>query len=1259
MSAVQASLPGSSDRSSSTFIRSQEASRGSAGKLDEDSEYPSQRVPERAIHPAPNGHRTTGNYRHGHRTSGSFLLDPARPPSRLEFLPRSKYQSSKSKGKSRRDVSGLIVPKRRLSHAHRSSIGSSPLATKVSTLEDEADGSTGSPAVDGPHPRRSRVSESNHTDSTTLQDDTQTDGTAFGGSGIGYDTDPMQIVNMALSLSDGRRRQASGIRLASADSGYKRSISTGHGTNMQSLGQYLNSERKFSRNISPNAQASGQLTSLKMYKAAMPGGSYLHSNVNDDALMNLEEGLYDVSNATRTRAQKAKDHLELLYEYRRLLSHLPPLRGLAQTLGSSEMGGRTYNPLQYARNRKVRFQEKRPAEGDADGWHDVQQVRAWVNAIIEGHTDRRTDPDECIRLPELPLSNTETIQEHNDPLPEDLPGSTNRKRDLNPSMKPRWPRSDWVVSPGDLLADVYWLEQGLNKTKLEDRDGNQVYPWNTELKFTGWRNRTPAHEQGHQQASILPKADDIHEPKHSLPLSAPQLPRFLSTGRKGRRRGRALQRERKAEADSASERSDSGSQKKRKRLRTTLFRPLSRSTSSDSDDEKDAEEPPSESRALDHYLRQLLDDDPKHSRPSGASRQETLVGPSRSMTSSHARQTSGVSSSKERASSNKRRGSDHRPGSPHDSHSRRRQSRPSREAERPARSSLEYDSTAPSSPSTHQFPSIAINLSPPPSRSPSPTKKVLHSLINPFRDRTHSKQRDGIDAADFADPISSPSVQKRSGAMGKEALGSNTDSSDTVPIAKPARLTSDPTVAHRDFQRHHSTLSKVSSKSPHSPDAAARIRGIFKGGRIAELVGNEVTRVGDFIWKRDPPSASRTSSSASSVESHLESDVEERPAKDQTWKRLPLPHSGRTSTSADGLFREIPAGRPQSASGEKPAYFISNLPNFTSPFQKDRELQEERGRAVFLTPDSSPPQAERTSDHISRAAALHRSVSRSPRLDRLAPPKLTISRPTSPLGSPQGRRGSYGFGGPLTDHALSRPPARPQTTGLRALDTSNRSWQPSSRAPFTEHAMETATRKDIARARALLLSSSAKAREISLRALEFRPEPLSPLLQTTQPHSPSTLSALRVPRKDQHVLAINQLVSDLINQSTVFRTCIDHFSSTTGPGLQTSLQGVDDLVENMLTPRVRVAADESGELSMKLTTTSTLAVKDVNDVIDSAMRRKRRGPVRWLRRFGYGIVEWLVVGLLWAIWLVVSLVNVLVGMGRGSCRLARWLLWLD
>ena len=66
----------------------------------------------------------------------------------------------------------------------------------------------------------------------------------------------------------------------------------------------------------------------------------------------------------------------------------------------------------------------------------------------------------------------------------------------------------------------------------------------------------------------------------------------------------------------------------------------------------------------------------------------------------------------------------------------------------------------------------------------------------------------------------------------------------------------------------------------------------------------------------------------------------------------------------------------------------------------------------------------------------------------------------------------------------------------------------------------------------------------------------------------------------------------------------------------------------------------------------------MNDVIDGALRRKRRGPIRYIRRVGYTLIEWTVVGLLWAIWLVVMVFRIGLGTVKGVFNAVRWLLFL-
>lgn len=409
-------------------------------------------------------------------------------------------------------------------------------------------------------------------------------------------------------------------------------------------------------------------------------------------------------------------------------------------------------------------------------------------------------------------------------------------------------------------------------------------------------------------------------------------------------------------------------------------------------------------------------------------------------------------------------------------------------------------------------------------------------------------------------------------------------------------------------------------------------------------------------------------SSDTEEEGHANGDVFRKPLESRPNRLSQSSERGKQAVSPAHLGSTLKVG-------DKPTYSIGNLPVFTSPFQKDRAIREERGRAALLTPESSPPQAQGSSDHISRAAAHQRFVSKASRLNRLAPPKLDISQSSSPVGSAGSHRGSQDFRkrlsltGPLVasrdlNDALGRRRDGLPVTGLTSLKASKSGadltsdWDSTAQDASKQTGPTPVTEKDIARAHALLLSSGVKARQISLRAHTIRAQIPTFLLDSVQSTSPEAVKALRVPRKDEHVLAARNLLLGLTTQSATLSASINHFTSTICPSLQTSLQVLDDLVEKQLTPRVQAASNGSAGLGMKLTTTSTLAVKDLNEMIEAAMRRRRRGPLRWLRRLGYGIVEWMVVGLLWAIWLLVSVCRLVIGTVTGLSRSLRWLFWL-
>jgi hypothetical protein len=1241
--------------------------------------------------------------KHRIRHSSGFLLDSALHASRVPkaILSRSHKSPKDRKGKHKSEEGDLVIPKRRLAgrqDRHRSSIGGSPLASEIKQdliMDDGAPDSRGNTSA---HSQRSSNLPSKHGNSSEFQEPAKPNMPRSVPPTVGFDTDPAQIVNMALSLSEGRRRQVSGMRVVSENTPDRRRISAGQPLHLRpvgysgSSGQYYNDHRRKSQNFAPRpisaSSAEKELaTSVDQtdFGNSTAQGSQRLEDVQDAAD-------YYVSPATYSRAEKAKAHFELIYNFRRLLPHLPPLRVPSgnHDIPVREREGRIYNPLQYVRNRKLRFRERKPLESEDEGWDDIAQVRTWVDAVIANHSKKRVDVDECIRLPEFSQHKLLDVDEEIDPLTTESPASSIRRISANPATKPRRPRSDWVTYPGDLLADAFWLEQGLNKTKIEDREGNKIYRPDTQFKFSGWRNRTPIHIPSLQEPTPPPE-DGLGDFPTAPPSAVPELPTFTSAGQGRKRSGRGKIRD----SIISMPKSGSSSRDRRRRLQEELEITSSSESSDDEASRRGRKRKPSRLKPKE---RKIKDNDEVDERSQNMidSDERRFGSPSGGSSRTHSKRTSIIDGS--RLSKLISRTNSKPPSLKQDAHRRsdsirrsfeqNRQPRSSFE-ETPVRTSAEYDTTAPSSPTAAGFPSIAINLSPPTSRSPSPTKKPFQARMNPFRDRSNSKKRNGIDTNDFADTSLGKGRRNPSSDADKAEVISEPNSRGTSPMTRgTSPLTKrDSTVSNDSHTQHEphrsSTISRVSTKSSGShPEHTSKIRGIFKGGRIAEIVGNEVTRVGDFIWKRDAPGhLPRNSTSTASLNSPRASDSEgDLPkANGHAFKTPSKAHASRFPSSADHSPEDGRTSPSQSrstpSSGEQPQYYNTNLPSFTSPFQRDREQQGQRDNTM-LTPTSSPPQQE-DADHISRLAASHRSASRSPRMDRLAPPKLVTTGPSPTRPGPD-QRDSYGFGRALDltrstnasqvfNDAIKGQPQGVPVTGRTKENASAsglnlaKEWNISDRnlaRPDGDSAI--VTRRDIARIRALLLSSGVKAREINRRANAVSDPPRKFLLDTLEPSNPAyhNRALLRVPRKEEHVVAARNVIASLTSQSSSLKEILERFSTKTAPALHKELQALDDLVDNQLTPRVRIAADQAGELSMKLSTTLNLAVKALNDTIDGAFRRRKRGPVRYLRRVGYTIIEWTVVGVLWGIWLVVMMVRVCLGTVRGLFNTTRWLLFL-
>jgi len=291
--------------------------------------------------------------------------------------------------------------------------------------------------------------------------------------------DPSQIVSMALNLSEGRRRHMSGHGLPSTASGssprvlsatapvLQRPYSQGAGG---SLRKHLQDQRRISRNVTAEVGRNSP-------GARIPsgfGGPEMDSSVP-----------YRLSDATLARAEKARQHFALSFQYHRLLSHLPPLHvnkdindvnyhdGHVNSENQLQQGdddsdlGRAYNPLQLIRNRKARARARKSLEPAPEIWQHPLAVNDWINVVENiAHRPSYIHGDSVV-LPRYPPKQYEHLVK-----------VSNASEDSHVTGvgKPTLPRLDWFVSPSELLADAYWLEQNHNKLVIEDRHGTPIYP---------------------------------------------------------------------------------------------------------------------------------------------------------------------------------------------------------------------------------------------------------------------------------------------------------------------------------------------------------------------------------------------------------------------------------------------------------------------------------------------------------------------------------------------------------------------------------------------------------------------------------------------------------------------------------------------------------------------------------------------------------------------------------------------------------------
>jgi hypothetical protein len=909
------------------------------------------------------------------------------------------------------------------------------------------------------------------------------------------------------------------------------------------------------------------------------------------------------SQATLVRIEKAKQHFELFSKYLELLPYLPPLQHSPYGV---RLTGRAYNPLQSIRNRKIRIREKNFNATDAEGWQDVSKVEEWLSSVEAAHEQNNNDPYQCIALPPFHGDREGGLVEQQDSWQTTSPPSSVRGMNRSGTTKMQRPRLEWAMSPAELFADAVWVESGSNKSKIYDREGEKLYPDSSKLKLAGSRSSIEPPESA-QQSEIIPTEQPV------------TLPSFTTTKREAR-----------ASHEHHLSKLSNGHTTPRGHIAGGYAPKWTRSSSLSDDSSSDDMISRGRTRRISRKAKMKIEaamQAEKLHRVLHGHSDSSNAGSKRSKRISHPSSVKAGDVDKTQTLI-----------SPAGSVTGKEE-----------RMSLdEMDSTAPNSPAQGPiFPSITANLSPPSSRSPSPQKRlprIMETLHEKAKPRRYiPAEGEGLDES----PSGDSQLRKR-----PTVDSSPINSRALEPSPMPETPLGDDEMLLDDFRRSvtHGSFKPYGSHE-------SRLKGFLKNSRIAEIVGSEVSKVGDMIRRKDGGGHSRQSSYASSIVSDLNDSDEERSEGEST-------PSKRTSLRRGSTFSDEESGLPWRKSNGRTRTFLSNLPSIGPSFR----VNDGDESSYYQQPESS-----RVSDvHFVRAH----------------PDLAASSVDTTPYSE---RRDSYGFVPPsrrdlnpkLHKHDDEIAPnaalpgvgrsVRPPVTGLAnaeaspttsrrhrpSLTTGNHGWSLSNRSIPTLNDEILLQKREILRCQALLLSSGVKASEIVQRYEKPRDPTTSPpprflVKSLVDPKAPIPHS---LPQIDEFNYAARNLLERLENTKTGLNKSMYLFSKSTLLPLEKEIDTLQDFITNQLTPRVRTAALEAESLSTQLNTTSTLEIKQLSDTLDKGLRKRNR-RLRSIRRMGFSLLEWTLVGVMWWLWLIVMVFKVIRGVGKGVVKGVKWILWL-
>ncbi|EPE09575.1 hypothetical protein F503_07351 [Ophiostoma piceae UAMH 11346] len=1054
---VEAAGPGSD--SNLSFLEPTTTSSSHTGsRLSSTSPTPQIRREPEPARTSRASHRSS--HRHN-RSSGAFLLNDALHGARSGHdASHGKFAQSTARSGGNRETHGR---ERERYRSEGSSRGGGALLAAPVTPDQRGRGSSAEPAPDARRARNASGSSDAavspaSADAAVLATITLPSPPSSAGSASPVvsnqtlDIDSAQIVNMALNLSESRRlasRRNVTQQLPPRLTPLPDSAVGG------SLLRQLQQQRRISRTISPRPDkgpggraVSGQVANSSP-RVSSSGGLRPAFDPLGDAAAGAYR--YHFSQSTLARAQKAKDYLELLAQQRRLLEFISPLTPASTTqmrstsltsppttssnssnpfLGTTSSSGdlvstsarlgRPYNPLQYIRNRKVRVRERKTIDGQALGFGDVSKAAEWVDEVARWAATGQGRVPDGPTLPSFSSADALTAALQSSPPP----GS--RSAGQGVLAKPKRPRLDWAIDPADMLADVYWLEQGDNKMLVEDRHWRRVFPQDPKLY------RPASQRVGEGNAPDQTGDPSVFQPTSFLDPSTSQLLRTpdLADAEHDQGSTRKRARQKLSELRSFHHRHNSSFQSHDiLRLRRGSF-----SDTSDSDSDRRmfgrrAKDSTSATNNADTPNLALLRKAAHESREKDGSSTSSPAAPGDQKSQmSYASVGSPANADGQSSQSTPAKGELPSKFSAAPFASRAidtsvRSSRASLDIPNfGKRRSLEYDSSLPASPELRPLanediglvPVLGGDLSLPPSRATSPPPSRFSKVKHMFRDHSHERGRERTNSSGF----------DRGSQEQDDLLGASSTYTQSLSLpqqeaaeAQSAPITATPSVAGEiykiptnhdikdlqspmrkglsrsntaTFESHksHSSITSISSmrhsnhvlgysshnqhrseESGATVSASSTLRGIFKGGpRIDTMLRSGVSKVSDMLWRRDGSDTPYDGAGAGDAGSSSSSDDSDGGLTFRGRLRKTPRHSRSPSMNADWSEKStslIP--KP----GEK--HYLDVMPSFGG--------QDHKGRH-YLSPSPDP---------VSRPPSR-----RSTRFERLRPPRIDVQDATSP-----------------------------------------------------------------------------------------------------------------------------------------------------------------------------------------------------------------------------------------------------------------------